>query len=92
MKFKIPTDNIDLSDAYIGEMPEIERIIRKVTTEFIQGVFEENLDIEIQEDEETGEKYVVVYSCLEELEGAVAEINVNDLFLEYLEKQKGKNT
>ena len=93
MNVCIPVERIDLSTMHLEiDFPSIEKEIRKIATEFIQGVLENNLRIEVQQIDESGEMYVVVWSNLDpEWETPVAEVKVTDLFQEYQAKLKEKN-
>ena len=93
MNVRIPIERIDLSTMHVGiDFPLLEKEIRKMATEFIQGVLENNLRIEVQEVDESGEMYVVVWSNLDlEWETPIAEVKVTDLFQEYQSKLKEKS-
>lgn len=92
MNLSIPLERIDLSTMHLDiEFPSLEKEIRKIASEFIQGVLENNLRIEVQQVDESAEMYVVVWSNLQEgWETPVAEIKVTDLFNEYLAKIQEK--
>ena len=92
MNVSIPIDRIDLSEMDVGiDFPAIEKEIRKLAKEFIQGVLENNLRVEVQQVDDSNEMYVVVWSNLQEgWETPVAEIKVTDLFQEYLTKTKAQ--
>lgn len=92
MNVSIPIERIDLSTMHVGlDFPPIEKEIRRIATEFIQGVLENNLQIEVQQVDESKEMYVVVWSNLDpEWETPIAEVKVTDLFEEYQAKLKKK--
>lgn len=92
MNVSIPIKRIDLSTMEVGiDFPAIEKEIRKLAQEFIQGVLENNLRVEVQPVDDSNEMYVVVWSNLQEgWETPVAEIKVTDLFQEYLAKIKAQ--
>jgi hypothetical protein len=94
MNIAIPIERIDLSNMEVGiDFPSIEKEIRKIATEFIKGVLENNLRIEVQQVDESEEMYVVVWSSLQaDWETPIAEVKVTDLFLEYQAQLKEKNT
>ena len=94
MNVTIPIERIDLSTMHVGiDFPSIEKEIRRIAAEFIKGVLENNLEFEVQQVDESGEMYVVVWSSLEAgWTTPVTEIKVTDLFNEYLAKLKEKNT
>lgn len=85
MNVIIPKDKVNLDDAYIGiDFPIIETEIRRIATEFIEGVLEENLRVNIQDDEQTNEKYVVVWASLYDgFDTPIATVPITDLFKEY---------
>lgn len=94
MNVSIPIDRIDLSNMSVGiDFPAIEKEVRNLAKEFIQGVLENNLRVEVQQVDESGEMYVVVWSGLQEgWDTPVAEIKVTDLFNEYLSQLKENKT
>jgi hypothetical protein len=94
MNFFIPIERIDLSEMEVGiDVPSLEKEVRKIATEFIKGVLENNLQITIQPVDDSKEMYVVVWSSLRPgWHTPVAEIKVTDLFEAYQTKLKEKNT
>lgn len=88
MELRIPKQKIDLSDAHVGlDLPELERAIRDIAKEFIEGVFEENLRLEVEQ-AESGEMCVVLWSSLADgYETPIAEVPLDKLFDEYLERR-----
>lgn len=91
MQVQIPRKKIDLSEMHLGlELPEIEKSVRKIAEEFIQGVLEENVELTVQPDDESGRLHVVLWLNLYEgYETAFAAVPVDDLFEEYV-KAKGE--
>ena len=54
MNVRIPIERIDLSTMHIGiDFPLLEKEIRRIAAEFIQGVLENNLRIEVQQVDES---------------------------------------
>lgn len=88
MKLQVPKEKIDLSDAYVGlNLPELERSIREIAKEFIAGVLEENLRLEVEQ-AESGEMCVVLWSSLSDgYDTAVAAVPVDELFDEYKKRR-----
>ena len=70
--------------------PAIEQEVRKIATDFVQGVLENNVSIDIQPDLGDGKLHVVLwFNLYDGYATPVASILVNDLFEEYL-KTKGE--
>lgn len=90
MKLQIKSESIDLSDHHLGlDFPAIEAAVRSLAEDFIKGVLEENMNLELQKDEETGDAYIVLWAGLKPgLDDAVAYVPVQKLFDEYLQKQQ----
>ena len=90
MEFKIPKQKIDLTDCYVGvDIPAIETAVRKIATEFIEGVLESSMRLDIQQIDETGKFYAVLWVNLYEgYETPVVDIPVDILFDEYLKNKE----
>jgi len=90
MDLEIPVEKIDLSDHHLGlDIPALEQSIRDLSKEFIQGVLQNNMSLEIQLDDEKNEMYVVLWANLFKGGDVVlAYIPVQELFDEYLKKEK----
>mgnify|MGYP003348552042 CR=1 FL=1 len=88
MKLKIDLEDIDLSNHHVGlDFPAIEKSVRDVAKDFIRGVVEENMYLEITT-EESGGMYVVLWANLfDGSDRVVAYIPIEELFDEYI---KGK--
>jgi hypothetical protein len=91
MNVQIPKEKVDLSDCHVGlDFPAIEQEVRKIATEFVQGVLESNVSINIQPDLDDGKLHVVLwFNLYDAYDTPVASVPVNDLFEEYL-KTKGE--
>lgn len=91
MDVRINLERIDLSNHVLGELgfPSLEAEIRRMAAEYIQGVLENNLRLEVQPVDEDGPMYVVLWANLnDDWESPIAEIPVDDLFREFLKKEK----
>ena len=91
MNLEIPIEKIDLTEHYVGlDIPAIEQSVRNVAKEFIQGVLQENMHLEIHADDENGELHVVLWANLSKdgVEDVVAYIPIQNLFDEYIKRKK----
>ena len=91
MDLHIKLEQIDLSGHEIGDLdfPSLETEIRRVTAEYIQGVLENNLRLEVQHIDENGPMYAVLWANLnQEWESPIAEVLVDDLFNEFLKTKE----
>lgn len=97
MNVCIELEKIDLSEHHLGELrfSSLEAEIRRMATEYIKGVLENNLRLEVQQaefdddGEQTGPMYVVLWANLSDgWESAIAEIKVDDLFKEFMQKKE----
>lgn len=91
MDVRINLERIDLSNHVLGELgfPSLEAEIRRMAAEYIQGVLENNLRLEVQPVDEDGPMYVVLWANLnDDWESPIAEIPVDDLFREFLKREK----
>jgi len=94
MHVRVDLKSIDLSSCVLGDLgfPSLEAEIRRMAAEFIQGVLENNLKLEVQPLDEDGPMYVVLWADLnDDWESPIAEIKVDDLFKEYLKKKKSRS-
>ena len=90
MDVRINLEKIDLTNHVLGDLgfPSLEAEIRRMAAEYIQGVLENNLRLEVQPLDEDGPMYAVLWANLsDEWESPIAEILVDDLFKEYLAKK-----
>ena len=90
MQVRVKLKSIDLSSCVLGDLgfPSLEAEIRRMAAEFIQGVLENNLRLEVQPVDENGPMYAVLWADLnDEWESPIAEILVDDLFKEFLAKK-----
>ena len=99
MNVHVELEKIDLSEHHLGELgfPSLEAEIRRMAAEYIKGVLENNLRLDIQQaefnddGEQTGPMYVVLWANLSDgWESAIAQIKVDDLFKEFMQKEASK--
>ena len=97
MDVHVELEKIDLSNHVLGDLgfPSLEAEIRRLAAEYIKGVLENNLRLEVQQaefdadGEQTGPMYVVLWANLsDDWESAIAEIKVDDLFKEFMQKKE----
>lgn len=91
MEVRINLEKIDLSNHELGDLgfSSLEAEIRRMAAEYIQGVLENNLRLEVQPVDEGGPMYVVLWANLsDDWESPIAEIKVDDLFKEFLSKKE----
>jgi hypothetical protein len=90
MDVRIELEKIDLSNNYLElNFPTLEAEVRRMATEFVKGVLEENLHLDIQQIDEGGELYAVLWACLSDgVDTPIAEIPVAALFKEFLESKE----
>ena len=93
MELHVKLEQIDLSDHELGDLgfPSLEAEIRRLAAEYIKGVLENSLRLEVLNsgDEEDGPKYVTLWANLnQEWETVIAEVMVDDLFKEYLKNKE----
>tara|TARA_R110000822_G_scaffold648_2_gene2847 strand:+ start:1821 stop:2102 length:282 start_codon:yes stop_codon:yes gene_type:complete len=92
MDIRIELEKIDLSDNYLDlNFPSLEAEVRRMATEFVKGVLEENLRLDIQQTDGSGELYAVLWACLSDgVDTPIAEIPIDALFKEFLESKENK--
>ena len=91
MDLHIKLEQIDLSGHEVGDLdfPSLEAEIRRLATEYIQGVLENNLRLEIQPINENGPMYAVLWANLnQEWESPIVEVLVDDLFKDFLQRKE----
>ena len=91
MDLHIKLEQIDLSGHEVGDLdfPSLEAEIRRLATEYIQGVLENNLRLEVQPINENGPLYAVLWANLnQEWESPIAEVLVDDLFKDFLQRKE----
>jgi hypothetical protein len=97
MDVHIELEKIDLSNHVLGDLgfPSLEAEIRRLAAEYIKGVLENNLRLDVQQaefdadGEQTGPMYVVLWANLSDgWESAIAEVKVDDLFKEFMQKKE----
>jgi hypothetical protein len=90
MIIPIPTDKIDLSECHLGiDIPVLEESIREIAKEFIQGVLENGLRLDLVIDEEDGKIHVALWGDLtKDGDDLLAWIPIQDLINEYIAESK----
>lgn len=97
MHVYVDLEKIDLSEHHLGELrfSSLEAEIRRMAAEYIKGVLENNLRLDIQQaefnddGEQTGPMYVVLWANLSDgWDSAIAQVKVDDLFKEFMQKDK----
>jgi len=91
MDVHIELKKIDLSEHYLGDVsfPTLEAEVRRMAAEYIKAVLEANLRFEIEQINESSELYAVLWACLSDgVETPIAEIPVDALFKEFLERKE----
>lgn len=93
MDLHVKLEQIDLSEHELGDLsfPSLEAEIRRLAAEYIKGVLENNLRLEVQPVTEDGPMYVTLWAMLNnEWETVIAEEPVDELFKEYLKNKENQ--